>query len=244
MYKLSVGCIFKNESHCIKEWILHYLHHGAEHFYMVNDNSTDDFLSIIEPYMEHITLFNAKCAYFLGRQRYMYNTYILPHIKETHWLLMVDMDEFVWSPHSINLNDELANCNHLGQIQIYDVIFGSNNLITQPPSLVNYFTMREKEPRKSLKYFINSNFNFSSLNIHHATFVDKDDERHKFMILDHTYFIVNHYSCQSRTFWNEVKCVRGDGDHYRVRTIEDFDAIDINEVEDLRLKIQNESILL
>src|SRR5580704_11938377 len=102
MYKLSIGCMFKNESHCIKEWILHYLHHGAEHFYMVNDGSTDDFLSIIEPYMTYITLFHAQCDYFLGRQRYMYNTYILPHIKETHWLLMVDMDEFVWSPNHIN----------------------------------------------------------------------------------------------------------------------------------------------
>ena len=44
MYKLSVGSIFKNESQGIKEWIEHYLNHGVEHFYLINDNSNDNYL--------------------------------------------------------------------------------------------------------------------------------------------------------------------------------------------------------
>ena len=39
-YYFSVGAVFKNESHSIKEWICHYLHHGAEHFYLINDNKS------------------------------------------------------------------------------------------------------------------------------------------------------------------------------------------------------------
>ena len=42
MYKLSVGTIFKNEEHIIKEWIEHYLYHGVEHFYLIDDNSDDN----------------------------------------------------------------------------------------------------------------------------------------------------------------------------------------------------------
>ena len=45
-YKLSVGGVFKNEAHSIKEWIDHYLFHGADHFYLINDGSTDNTLSI------------------------------------------------------------------------------------------------------------------------------------------------------------------------------------------------------
>ena len=242
MYRLSVGCLFKNEAHCIKEWIEHYLHHGVEHFYLINDASTDNFLPIIEPYMDKITLFDTSWGYYLGRQRSMYNHYILPHIKDTKWLLMVDMDEFVWSPMHIDLNVILGNLMHLGQVQIYDVLYGSNGHITQPPSIVNGFTMRQKEPRNCLKYFVNSDYEFSSLNVHHATFTDPDHEKNNFQMRDHRYFITNHYSCQSRTFWNEVKCVRGDSDNYRVRTSEDFDELDTNEIEDLRLKDQNSMI--
>jgi hypothetical protein len=242
MYKISVGCVFRNEAHCIKEWLDHYLHHGVDHFYLINDNSTDDYLSIITPYMKFITLYHDQKSYYLGRQRDMYNEHILPNIKNTKWLLIVDMDEFVWSPIDINLNNILNTCNHLGQIQIQDVLFGSNAHILQPDSIVNSFTMRENSPRKCLKYFVNSEYEFSALNIHHATFKDIINEKTKFMLVDHHYFIVNHYSCQSKDFWIKVKCTRGDGDNYKTRTIDDFVALDKNEVEDLRLKIQNENI--
>ena len=52
MYKLSVGALFKNEASILKEWIEHYLHHGVEHFYLINDNSTDNFLDVLQPYVE------------------------------------------------------------------------------------------------------------------------------------------------------------------------------------------------
>lgn len=172
----------------------------------------------------------------------MYNHFILPHLKETKWLLMVDMDEFVWSPQCINLTQILNNCWHLGQIQFYDALFGSNGFIAQPNSLVNSFTKRQEEPRKQLKYFINSNYEFSSLNIHHATFVHEQDEKNNFIIVGYDTFVNNHYSCQSKEFWVNVKCTRGDGDHYLVRTPEDFDKLDKNEVEDLILKEQNQLI--
>lgn len=244
MYNLAVGCVFRNEAHCIKEWVCHYIHHGVEHFYLINDNSTDNYLEIIQPYIDQniITLFHDQQEYYLGRQRFVYNKHILPNLKNTKWLLMIDMDEFVWSPISNNLNDILNTCNHLGQIQFWDNIFGSNNYIEQPKLLVDSFTMRKKEPHKYLKYFINSNYEFSSLNIHHATFTNNEHEKNNFMLLNQNYFINNHYCCQSKNFWNTVKCTRGDGDHYTVRTFEDFNKVDINEVEDLRLKEQNANI--
>ena len=104
-YKLAVGAIFKNESHGIKEWITHYLHHGVEHFYLINDSSTDNFMEVIKPYSDSnlITLFNVHEPYYFGRQHKLYNKYILPFVNETKWLLMVDLDEYVWSQSNINL---------------------------------------------------------------------------------------------------------------------------------------------
>jgi hypothetical protein len=249
MYDLSVGCLFKNESHSIVEWLDHYIYHGVTHFYLINDNSNDDSCDKLIPYIEKglITLFNAEWNSYLGRQRDMYNHFILPRIHESKWLMMLDMDEYAWSPHSIDLKTQFDQMNHIAQVQVEHTLFGSAGHITQPASIVQSFTKRSSQlPTKdpgNLKYFVNSSFTFTSLNVHHATFANKEDELHKFLILNNI-FRINHYSCQSRDFWEKVKCTRGDSDNYRTRTIDDFNTTDLNDVEDTTLLDQNSKMLV
>lgn len=249
MYKLSVGALFKNENHSIKEWIEHYLNHGVEHFYLINDNSNDNYLEKIQYYIDKnvVTLYHAGEEFnnYTGRQRDMYNKYILPHIKMSQWLLIVDLDEFMWSPVNKDLNIILSQCSNFGQVQVNHTLFGSNGYITQPETIVNCFTKRgsinTKIPHGNYKYFINTTFDFISLNVHHATFAI--DEYHNdinvFINLGEEYFRLNHYCCQSVNFWNDIKCTRGDSDNYKERKIEEFNSYDINDVEDFDLIRQN-----
>ena len=51
-YKVSVCAIFKNEAPYLKEWIEFNHLVGVEHFYMYNNNSEDDYLAVINPYIE------------------------------------------------------------------------------------------------------------------------------------------------------------------------------------------------
>jgi hypothetical protein len=244
-YYLSVGAMFKNEALILKEWIQHYLYHGVEHFYLINDNSNDNFLEIIQEYIDEniITLFNVNEPYYLGRQRNLYNRYILPNISETKWLLMCDIDEYIWSPKDINLCNVLKHCEELGQIQIHQILFGSNGHITQPKYIVKEFTKRRlhNSNDEKYKYFVNSSYEFSSLNVHHAEFINKNyiSDIQKFMIIDTDYFVNNHYCCQSQDYWNNIKCTRGDADNYLTRKPSDFAHIDTNEIEDLQLFNQN-----
>jgi glycosyl transferase family 25 len=246
-FKLSVGALFKNEEHSLKEWIDHYLHHGADHFYLINDSSTDNSVSVIQNYIDKgiITLFETNnWNYYLGRQKDMYNTFILPKLSESDWLLMVDIDEYVWSPQSIDLKKVLDTMKHCSQIQISQTLFGSNGHKSQPKSIVGGFTKRAKDQatQENSKYFVNGNIKISSLNCHHASFVDgKDNDT--FFRFDLPYFVMNHYCCQSLDFWKNVKCTRGDGDGYRQRTEEHFKDYDFNDVEDTVLLDQNKGIL-
>jgi glycosyltransferase involved in cell wall biosynthesis len=248
MHGLSVGCLFKNESDSVIEWIEHHIYHGVEHFYLINDGSDDDTCKKLEPYVERglVTLFHAEWNRYLGRQRDMYNHYILPLLHESKWLLMIDMDEYAWSPHNIDIKVLLKDCDEIGQIQLNHTLFGSAGYQVQPKSLVKYFINRSSqlptERPTNRKYIINSSFKFTSLNVHHATFLDKEDELHKFIVLDHI-FRINHYSCQSRNLWAQVKCKRGDGDHFRERTVDLFFETDINEVEDIGLYLQNKELI-
>jgi hypothetical protein len=250
-YYFSVGAIFKNESHSIKEWIRHYLHHGAEHFYLINDNSSDNFMEIIQEYVDKniVTLFNVNEAYYFGRQRNLYTRHFLPIIKETKWLLIVDLDEYVWSKCHVNLTCLLRNNEHLSQIQIRETIFGSNGHIKQPKHIVKSFTKRKSDLSDDgrIKYFINSSYEFTNLNVHNATYLNEEDKvalhgSSTFINMFREFITFNHYCCQSLDFWNNIKCTRGDADDYLVRSPEDFHSYDINEVEDLELYNQNKSL--
>jgi len=248
MYYLSVGAVFKNESLILKEWLDHYIFHGVDHFYLINDSSTDDFLTILQPYIDNgiVSLFQytSDWSYYLGRQKDMYNHFIFPHIHETVWLAMIDLDEYLWSPMSVDLKNTLKICEHIGQIQVKTHLFGSNGHLKQPSSIVQSFTKRSVFLKdEGIKYIINTRFKFKELTIHHAYFVDKKDEENHFLIIGAPYFCLNHYSCQSREYWNTIKCARGDGDHWRVRTPDDFDLVDLNELEDMELYEQNKPII-
>ena len=60
MHKLSIGAIFCNEAPSLKEWLDHYINRNVDHFYLINDNSNDNFKEVLDPYIQkgYITLFN------------------------------------------------------------------------------------------------------------------------------------------------------------------------------------------
>ena len=247
-YFLSVGCMFKNESNSICEWVEHYLHHGVDHCFLINDNSTDNSLELLAPYIasQKVTVFNGEFGYYLGRQKDMYNHFLLPNIREkTKWLIIVDMDEYLWSQKSVDLKTVFSQCDNYAQIQFEHTLFGSNGHIEQPTDgIVRNFTMRcADRPTKftqNLKYAIHTDYDYSSLNVHHATPRDHTHlEKDYFIILGEPWLLLNHYCCQSFEFWKQIKCTRGDGDHYRQRQHDYFHEYDKNDVEDLELLEQN-----
>ena len=73
-YFLSVGAIFKNESAALEEWLNHYIKEGVDHFYLIDNGSTDNYADILQKY-NCITLFKDDRKQI---QIPAYNTHILP----------------------------------------------------------------------------------------------------------------------------------------------------------------------
>lgn len=254
MYFFCVGAVFRNESHGICEWIEHYRLHGADHIFLLDDASDDDSLAKIQRYVDEgfVTCTTVHEPRYLGRQRNLYTDHFLPRIKakEMQWLLVCDMDEYIWSPAFPTLPDLLRKIPESAQIQVNQTIYGSNGHDKQPPSLVAGFTRRSAEEpaveRQNTKYFCNSDHDFSFLNVHHASFVSNAPEYKTtplFMKLGPEWLIMNHYSCQSREFWETVKCTRGDADQWWTRTMPYHSEMDFNDVEDTRLLERNRHIV-
>ncbi len=256
-YYFCVGAVFKNESHIMEEWLKHYFDHGVDHIFLVNDYSTDHYLSIIEPYIQDgkVTLIHNDIPYYKLRQKDIQNKYFLPLLEKkiTKWLTILDLDEFLWSRQRRDLKEVLRMCEKYGQIQFNHTLFGSNGWIEHPKYIVPSFTKRAKyttEYEECKKYIVNSDFEFESLYVHHADFknINEEKKREVFIRIDYTgdgenpWFVLHHYRIQSLQFWREVKCTRGDIDEFIQRNDEHFYKYDINEVEDTSLFERNQHL--
>jgi len=51
-YELAIGSLFKNEASYLKEWIEYHSNAGVDHFWLYNNNSTDDWKTVLQPYMD------------------------------------------------------------------------------------------------------------------------------------------------------------------------------------------------
>lgn len=52
-YYLSIMAMFKNEAVIMKEWLDHHIAHGVDHFYLIDDYSTDNVLGVLASYIDN-----------------------------------------------------------------------------------------------------------------------------------------------------------------------------------------------
>ena len=77
MNKLSVLAMFKNEAPIIEEWIEHYIREGVEHFYLIDNGSSDNYESKINKYKTKITLVKDPRRFEKLTQSRLYNEHFL-----------------------------------------------------------------------------------------------------------------------------------------------------------------------
>ena len=51
-YKTAICLIFKDEAPFLQEWIEYHHLIGIEHFYLYNNNSTDNYEEVLKPYID------------------------------------------------------------------------------------------------------------------------------------------------------------------------------------------------
>lgn len=248
MYNLVVCAVFKNEAHILEEWILHYLHHGFEHIYLINDFSSDNYMDIINKYSENITLYHNDIIHGFAKKKQVdiYHKYFMTDaFKNSKWVAIFDLDEFLYSPSEINIKNIIDRYDDYNAILVDWVHFGSNGHILQPHSVVEGFTKRA--PITTVLYNNKTIFKPDKL---------KDLEIHTTKVEGKTIhlkysneslippLILNHYNIQSKNFYLNVKQTRGDINARNVsRDIKIFKSYDNNDIRDFRLYFQNKAIV-
>ncbi len=129
LYDLAVVAIFKDEARYLKEWLDYHLLAGVEHFYLYNNDSSDDFRKVLAPYVEEnlVTLIN-----FPGRvmQLPAFNDALEKFRFECRYLAFIDLDEFIFpkSNRSITevVDEILSRDSEAAGLTINWQFFGSN----------------------------------------------------------------------------------------------------------------------
>ena len=130
LYDLAMVAIFKDEGKYLKEWLDYHLLAGVEHFYLYNNDSTDNYAEVLAPYVENnlVTLTNVSGK---GMQMLSYDDALERFKFFCRYMAFIDLDEFIFpkTNQSITKIAEEKISNDTAALGINMQFFGSNGEI-------------------------------------------------------------------------------------------------------------------
>ena len=95
LYDLAVVAIFKNEGPYLKEWLDYHLLAGVDHFFLYNNESSDDYKKVLAPYVEKnlvtLTEWPGKLMQYPA-----YEDAIEKFRFECRYMAFIDLDKFIF----------------------------------------------------------------------------------------------------------------------------------------------------
>ncbi len=251
-YDLAIVAIFKDESPYLREWLDYHLLAGVEHFYLYDNDSSDGYAEVLQPYVDAniVTLIDwpgkamQNPAYMDALTRFRFFC---------RYMAFIDLDEFILPLEGqsiVEVVDEVLPRHERAQaLSITWRLFGSNGQETADYSrgVLERFTRRAPnegdiggEPYvklvgnpRSMKFFSGAHYA-----LHFGGNITVDEFGNK--LKSHANaskrvekIVLNHYAVKSLEEFSR-KDRRGFADNTNVRpyTRELFDSLDRNEVFD------------
>ena len=227
-YTFTIMAIFKNETMNLKVWLDHYLWQGVEHFYLIDNNSNDNPLNILQDYIDRgiVTYyFKPEKHQQVEIYRYVFDN---ENIKEkTKWLCICDLDEFFFGTTTKLVNVLENEFDNYDVIYTHSFFYGSDNLINHPKDIRTSIVHRTHDTINGIKYIFKPSTinNSSEIWIHWlvepGTLQKKSGQNETF---HDTNFRLNHYICQSLEYFQNVKMTRGDVNNIHNENIRNMDT--------------------
>jgi hypothetical protein len=146
---------FRNEAQYLQEWIEYYLVAGVKHFYLYNNNSTDNYMCVLQKYVDSkvVTLIDwPYCPASPSAEE----DCICRSIGQYAWVGFLDADEFIVIKNNDSIPDFLQNYRKYPAIALHWICYGSSYLIKKPNNLViKSYKLRAKNPDWHVKVFVN-----------------------------------------------------------------------------------------
>ena len=249
LYDLAIVAIMKNESPYVKEWLDYHLAAGVNHFYIYDNDSSDNFKEVLQPYINDGTV-TYKFYPGYARQCEAYTEAVKNYKFFCRYMAFIDADEFIFpqSKKSVVevIDDILKDKENIGALGINWRIYGSNHLekADYSKSVLERFTSRANydsefnnhtktfaNPRR-LKYFYVSHCAYYFLT---CDVINENGEKllkgPYISPLENPKIILNHYITKSKEEYCR-KIDRGNAEVNSPYTMQMFTEQDHNDVFD------------
>src|SRR5207249_3348457 len=140
-YYLALCSVFKNEATYLQEWLRFYDLVGVEHFYLYNNESADDFPTVLAPWIASgkVTLHHIPGP---AAQRSVVYHCLENYRTQCVWLAFLDLDEFLFSPTQPDLRTFLRPYEPEPAVVANWLMFGAAGHQHRPPVLVTLNSTR------------------------------------------------------------------------------------------------------
>jgi hypothetical protein len=166
---LTILACAKDEAPYLKEWIEYHKLLGVEKFYFYDNDSKDDTKKVLQPYIEDGSVVYDRFSYsgdiWPEPQRDIYTKAVNKYKKQTRWMAIIDIDEFIVPLKHNTITEFLKDYEEFSQITIHYKFFGSCGHKTKPDGLVieNYLYSR-KSFENTVDSVVNDNTGKSIIN--------------------------------------------------------------------------------
>lgn len=211
--ELSVMAIFKNETMNLKLWLDHYLWQGVEHFYLIDNDSDDNPMDILQEYID-----KGIVSYFFRPEKHKQvehyrDVFDSNNIKyNTKWLIICDLDEFFFGTEKILIHT-LNEFNQHDIIYTNSFFYGCDDNINHPKDIRISNVYRNNDTVNGIKYIFKPNIINDSSEIWIHWLVERNTLFKKYFpteIEDNEKIRLNHYQIQSLEYFQNIKITRGD----------------------------------
>lgn len=239
---LSFFLLVKNGARYLNEWLAYHYSIGVEHFYIINDMSSDNIKEVLDPWAKlgiaSLMDFNVN-----GMQNEIYTYFSRKLAGATKWLGFLDLDEFLVVKGNGNTVDWLNSFpENTSVVEVNWCCFGSSGLEKYENVFVTKrfkkYSDIDFEPNIQVKSIVKPGKKYVFFNPHsvfpsvshirnsNGELIERDFFQRK-PVWDNAW--INHYFCLSKEEFAE-KIKRGKADTKRsIRTWEDFELHNRNE---------------
>lgn len=214
-FYFAVMAIFKNETLNLRLWLDHHIWQGAQHFFLIDNGSTDRPLCVLQDYIDRgIVTYRSRPEPYLQVHHYrsLYADEDIP--SKTRWLAVLDLDEFVFGV-SAPLRSVLVGFEDTADIiQMNWLMFGTH-LEKHPPDVRTALTMRAPNMHGNTKVLFQTDVISNPRYIHMHRVLDDFQFRKR---VENEHIHLHHYPLQSMEYFTTVKMTRGDAYHKRYDT--------------------------
>ncbi|MGC6327992.1 glycosyltransferase family 92 protein [Rhizorhabdus sp. FW153] len=229
-----MAAIIKDEAPYLAEWLEYHMLQGVEHVYIYDNGSSDRPLDVLDDYIVQGRVTFLSWPEFPG-QLSAYSHAMNIFGRDTDWMMVIDVDEFVQSTAGQNIIDVLSTIgDNADQLLLAWIHFGSSGHEEKPEGLVvENFIHRSVEAHRQTKFIVRPE-SVATVGVHHCeTLTGRTVDclgrpAHERWIQPAPLPMdvrVNHYFTKSRAEF-AAKIARGQSDGGTGKKLADFDRFE------------------